>query len=56
MSKISKEKGFHATNIALHVNGHYAMNPKQLMRVVDNLSRNAWTYTPPGGRIEHRRF
>jgi len=48
--QINKEKGF-TTNIALHVNGHYAVNPKQLMRVVDNLVANAWTYTPPGGEV-----
>ena len=48
--QINKEKGF-TTNIALHINGNYLINPKQLMRVVDNLVANAWTYTPPDGEV-----
>lgn len=31
--------------------GSYFVNPKQLMRVVDNIVANAWTYTNPGGTI-----
>ncbi|OBW51697.1 two-component sensor histidine kinase [Solibacillus silvestris] len=48
--QISKEKGFEAKTTA-NVEGSYLVNPKQLMRVVDNVVANAWTYTNPGGAI-----
>jgi len=48
--QVSIEKGFMATT-AIHVTKNYAVNPKQLMRVLDNLVGNAWAYTNPGGTI-----
>ncbi|MFF5996493.1 HAMP domain-containing sensor histidine kinase [Lysinibacillus sp. KU-BSD001] len=48
--QISQEKGFLART-DLYVDGRYKVNPKQLMRVVDNVVSNAWTYTNDGGFI-----
>src|SRR5690606_36742778 len=48
--QISREKGFEAKT-TVNVAGSYFVNPKQLMRVVDNIVANAWTYTNPGGTI-----
>lgn len=48
--QISREKGFEAKT-TVNVEGSYYVNPKQLMRVVDNVVANAWTYTNPGGTI-----
>lgn len=44
------EKGFilHET---IEVNGQFAVHPKQLMRVADNLIVNAWNHTESGGEI-----
>lgn len=53
--QVSIEKGFQATT-ELHVTKHYAVNPKQLMRVLDNLVGNAWAYTNPGGTIRVAAF
>ncbi|MER1998980.1 MAG: HAMP domain-containing sensor histidine kinase [Lysinibacillus sp.] len=53
--QVSVEKGFTATT-HLHVTNSYAVNPKQLMRVLDNLVGNAWTYTNPGGTIRVAAF
>lgn len=53
--QVSTEKGFTAsTEIAVTKN--YAVNPKQLMRVLDNLVANAWTYTNPNGTIHLAAF
>jgi len=49
--QVCKEKGFHAQT-TIHVSGNYDVNPKQLMRVMDNLVSNAWMYTKSGGSIE----
>ena len=53
--QISIEKGFEATTM-IQVNDSYRVNPKQLMRVVDNIVSNAWTYTNPGGEIHIAAF
>lgn len=44
------EKGFilHET---IEVNGQFAVHPKQLIRVVDNLIINAWNHTESGGEM-----
>ncbi|ATP41986.1 two-component sensor histidine kinase [Solibacillus sp. R5-41] len=49
--QVSREKGFSASTL-IQIEGMYEVNPKQLMRVVDNLLANAWRYTETGGRIE----
>lgn len=49
-NQVCKEKGFRAETF-LHVEGKYDVHPKQLMRVMDNLISNAWTYTEQGGFI-----
>ena len=36
--------------------GQYKVNPKQLMRVVDNIVSNAWNYTNLGGEIHIAAF
>lgn len=48
--QISVDMGFNATT-SIQLQNDYLVNPKQLMRVVDNLVSNAWTYTNPGGNI-----
>ncbi|WP_431028114.1 HAMP domain-containing sensor histidine kinase [Lysinibacillus sp. LZ02] len=48
--QISQEKGFVART-DLYVDSRYEVHPKQLMRVVDNVVSNAWTYTNDGGFI-----
>lgn len=48
--QISREKAFEAKT-TVKVEGSYNVNPKQLMRVVDNVLANAWTYTNPEGTI-----
>ncbi len=48
--KISTEKGFKAATY-VNISRNYSVNPKQLMRVLDNLLSNAWTYTNPGGTV-----
>lgn len=53
--QISREKGFEAMT-TVNVEGSYFVNPKQLMRVVDNVVSNAWTYTNPGGAINISAF
>lgn len=53
--QVSIDKGFSATT-DLKVTKNYAVNPKQLMRVLDNLVANAWTYTNPGGTIRLAAF
>jgi len=53
--QISREKGFEAKT-TVNVEGSYFVNPKQLMRVVDNVVANAWTYTNPGGTIDISAF
>ena len=53
--QISIGKGFYATTL-IEVKHNYMVNPKQLMRVVDNLVSNAWTYTNPGGEISIAAF
>lgn len=53
--QVSSEKGFDATT-ECHIGGTYFVNPKQLMRVVDNLVSNAWTYTEAGGTIRLAAF
>lgn len=52
---ISREKGFSASTF-IQIEGMYEVNPKQLMRVLDNLLTNAWRYTETGGRIEITAF
>lgn len=53
--QVSIEKGFTATT-DLQVKKNYAVHPKQLMRVLDNLVANAWTYTNVGGSIKIAAF
>ena len=53
--QISVDKGFDATT-TIQLQDDYLVNPKQLMRVVDNLVSNAWTYTNPGGVISITAF
>ena len=53
--QISKEKGFKATT-SIQVMGQYKVNPKQLMRVVDNIVSNAWNYTNLGEEIHIAAF
>lgn len=53
--QISIEKGFKATTV-VNVERSYHVNPKQLMRVVDNIVLNAWAYTNPGGVIHIAAF
>ena len=53
--QISREKGFEAKT-TVNVEGSYYVNPKQMMRVVDNVLANAWTYTNPGGTIDVSAF
>ena len=53
--QVCKEKGFYAQT-TIHVSGNYNVNPKQLMRVMDNLISNAWMYTKLGGSIEMGAF
>lgn len=53
--EISKEKGF-ICEVSCAVTGTYLVQPKQLMRVVDNLLSNAWRYTNPGGTIRITAF
>lgn len=53
--QISVDKGFKATT-SIQLEKEYLVNPKQLMRVVDNLVSNAWTYTNPGGEISIAAF
>ncbi|MGM9951368.1 MAG: sensor histidine kinase [Lysinibacillus sp.] len=48
--QVCKEKGF-TVETFLHVEGTYDVHPKQLIRVIDNLMSNAWTYTEQGGFI-----
>ncbi len=52
---ISKEKGF-TVETSNHVKGQYSVNPKQLMRVLDNLVSNAWVHTNPNGTIRLAAF
>ena len=54
-TQISKEKGF-TTSTYSDVRHTYAVHPKQLMRVMDNLVSNAWTYTNPHGTIRLAAF
>ncbi|MEG0451077.1 MAG: HAMP domain-containing sensor histidine kinase, partial [Lysinibacillus sp.] len=44
------ERGY-SLQVNCKVDGEYAVNPKQFMRVVDNLMANAWTYSEAGGTI-----
>lgn len=53
--QVSIEKGYQAVT-ELQVSRHYAVNPKQLMRVLDNVVGNAWTYTNAGGAIRIASF
>lgn len=53
--RISNEKGFQAMT-TVNVANNYYVNPKQLMRVVDNIISNAWTYTNSGGTIRIAAF
>lgn len=53
--QISKEKGFHATT-TINVANNYYVHAKQLMRVMDNILSNAWTYTNTGGTIHMGAF
>lgn len=48
--QVCKEKGLLADTF-LHVEKMYDVHPEQLVRVVDNLVSNAWTYTEAGGSI-----
>ncbi|WP_274308289.1 sensor histidine kinase [Solibacillus daqui] len=48
--QISIEKGFKGLTM-IQLENNYLVNPKQLMRVVDNVVSNAWTYTNIGGDI-----
>ena len=48
--QVCREKGFTAETF-LQVEETYDVHPKQLMRVIDNLMSNAWTYAEPGGFI-----
>lgn len=52
---ISREKGFICTS-SCHVTGTFYVQPKQLMRVLDNLLSNAWRYTNIGGTIRIAAF
>lgn len=52
---ISREKGFICT-ISCHVTGTFYVQPKQLMRVLDNLLSNAWRYTNTSGTIRIAAF
>lgn len=47
---LCRKKKLHL-NISSNVIGNYEVNPKQLMRVCDNLMSNAISHTPTGGRI-----
>lgn len=53
--QVCREKGFSASTF-VQVDSMYDVNPKQLMRVVDNLVANAWHYTEPGGKISMSAF
>lgn len=53
--QVSSDKGFYATT-TIDVEHRYMVNPKQLMRVVDNIVANAWTYTNKGGSIHLAAF
>ena len=53
--QVSKDKGFTVSTF-IQVEGMYEVNPKQLMRVADNLLANAWRYTEAAGRIEITAF
>ena len=53
--QISREKGFKATT-TVYVTSAVRVNPKQLMRVVDNIVSNAWSYTNDGGTIQISAF
>ena len=53
--QVSIEKGFKATT-SVNVERSYQVSPKQLMRVVDNIVLNAWTYTNLGGVIHIAAF
>ncbi|MEG0385870.1 MAG: HAMP domain-containing sensor histidine kinase [Solibacillus sp.] len=53
--QVSKDKGFTVSTF-IQVEGMYEVNPKQLMRVADNLLANAWRYTETAGRIEITAF
>lgn len=53
--QVSNEKGFIAIT-ELNVKQNYAVHPKQMMRVLDNLVANAWTYTNPGCTIRLAAF
>lgn len=53
--QVSIEKGFTAST-GIRVTKNYAVNPKQLMRTIDNLVANAWTYTNPNGTIHLAAF
>ncbi|MEK4427229.1 sensor histidine kinase [Solibacillus sp. FSL K6-1523] len=53
--QVSREKGFSVSTF-IQVEGMYEVNPKQLIRVVDNLLANAWRYTETSGRIEITAF
>lgn len=53
--QVSAEKGFEAAT-EVHVSGTYRVNPKQLMRVIDNMMANAWAYTHEGGTIRLAAF
>jgi signal transduction histidine kinase len=44
------EKGI-TLNVECKVTGHYELNPKQMIRVADNLMTNAIQHTPPSGHI-----
>jgi len=43
-------KGF-SLDVMCEVEGIYAVHPKQLQRVIDNLMSNAWRYGEPGSVI-----
>ncbi|MEK4229667.1 sensor histidine kinase [Solibacillus sp. FSL H8-0538] len=47
---VCKEKGFQV-EVSQNVTGDFSVHPKQLMRVMDNLVSNAWSYTEAGGFI-----
>lgn len=53
--QVCKEKGFSASTY-IQIKGLYEVNPKQLMRVTDNLLANAWRYTEVGGQINITAF
>lgn len=52
---ISREKGFICTT-SCQVTGTFLVQPKQMMRVLDNLLSNAWRYTNANGTIRIAAF